>query len=118
VVGLTQAVAYPGVVKAWHYHKYQTDNFCVLSGMAKIGLYDDREDSPTRGETQSVVIGDDFPALVQIPPLVYHGQMCVGPSPSMLMNLPTLPYNYDEPDEMRRDPFDPEIPFDWLPKSR
>ncbi|MDI3281087.1 MAG: dTDP-4-dehydrorhamnose 3,5-epimerase family protein, partial [Bacillota bacterium] len=42
--------AYPGVVKAWHYHKLQTDNFVVVKGMMKVVLYDDRPDSPTRGE--------------------------------------------------------------------
>ena len=30
--------AYPGVVKAWHYHKLQEDNFTCLHGMAKIGM--------------------------------------------------------------------------------
>ena len=25
--------AYPGVVKAWHYHKVQADNFAVVKGM-------------------------------------------------------------------------------------
>ena len=27
---------YPGVVKAWHYHKAQTDHFCVIKGMMKV----------------------------------------------------------------------------------
>src|SRR3990170_1354878 len=29
---------YPGVVKAWHYHKGQTDHFCVVKGMMKEAL--------------------------------------------------------------------------------
>lgn len=29
--------AYPGVVKGWHYHKKQTDNFAVIKGMMKSG---------------------------------------------------------------------------------
>ena len=28
--------AYPGVVKAWHYHKKQTDNFTCIHGMMKV----------------------------------------------------------------------------------
>lgn len=39
--------AYPGVVKAWHYHKLQVDNFAVIYGMMKVVLYDDRPESPT-----------------------------------------------------------------------
>jgi len=109
---------YPGIVKAWHAHAKQTDNFFVVKGNAKIGLYDDREGSPTRGEKQSIVIGEQNPVLVQIPPLVWHGQMAVGPETSYLINVPTEVYNPKEPDEMRRDPFDPAIGFDWLPKSR
>ncbi len=38
---------YPSVVKAWHYHKKQTDHFYVAKGTVKIALYDKREDSPT-----------------------------------------------------------------------
>ena len=39
--------AYPGVVKAWHYHKKQTDNFTCIHGMMKVVLYDARKESPT-----------------------------------------------------------------------
>jgi dTDP-4-dehydrorhamnose 3,5-epimerase len=111
------SACYPGVVKAWHAHRLQTDNFCVVRGNAKIGLYDDRPDSRTRGETMSIVIGDLNPVRVQIPPLVWHGQMCVGTETSILVNVPTEPYNAAEPDELRRDAFDPEIRFRWLPQS-
>ena len=30
--------AYPGVVKAWHYHKLQTDHFVCVRGMMKVVL--------------------------------------------------------------------------------
>ena len=36
--------AYPEVVKAWHMHKKQTDNFTCIHGMMKVALYDARED--------------------------------------------------------------------------
>jgi hypothetical protein len=32
--------AYPGVVKGWHLHKKQTDNFTCIHGMMKVALYD------------------------------------------------------------------------------
>ena len=31
-------VAYPEVVKGWHYHKKQTDHFCCVKGMLKVVL--------------------------------------------------------------------------------
>ena len=36
---------YPGVVKGWHYHRKQTDHFVCVHGMAKVVLYDGREDT-------------------------------------------------------------------------
>lgn len=108
------SACFPGIVKAWHCHEKQWDNFCVVRGNAKIGLYDDREDSPTRGQTMSLVIGELNPVLVQIPPLVWHGMMAVGGEIALLLNIPTEHYDHDNPDELRRPPFDPDIPFQWI----
>jgi dTDP-4-dehydrorhamnose 3,5-epimerase len=106
--------AFAGVVKAWHAHRGQTDNMCCVAGNVRMGLYDDREDSPTRGETQSIVMGGLKPLLIQIPPLVWHGYVALGGQPATVLNTPTALYNYTEPDELRRAPFDPEIPFEWV----
>ena len=38
---------YPGVVKAWHLHKEQSDNVACVQGMIKLVLYDPRKQSPT-----------------------------------------------------------------------
>ena len=62
--------AYPGVVKAWHYHKLQYDNFAVVKGMMKLVLYDSRENSPTKGEINEFFVGEYNPILVQIPPMI------------------------------------------------
>jgi dTDP-4-dehydrorhamnose 3,5-epimerase len=53
--------AYPGVVKGWHYHKKEMDNFAVVKGMIKIVLYDRRENSPTRGEVNEFFLGEHNP---------------------------------------------------------
>jgi len=110
--------AYPGVVKAWHYHKKQTDHFCVVKGMMKVVLYDDREGSPTRGEVNEFFLGEDNPMLVAIPPGVHHGMKGIGTEQAYLLNCPTEPYNPAEPDEYRIDPFQNEIPYDWALKNR
>ena len=111
------SACFPGVVKAWHCHRKQWDNFCVISGNAKIGLYDDRPESPTYGEVEALVIGELNPVLVQIPPMVWHGMAALGGQMAILLNIPTEHYEYDEPDELRRPPFDPEIPFEWFTKG-
>jgi len=108
---------YGGVVKAWHYHKKQTDTFVVPHGMVKVALYDDREDSPTRGEVNEFFLGERNPILLQIPAGVYHGFKGVTPGESLVLNFPTEVYNRAEPDEFRIDPHDNDIPYDWARKD-
>jgi dTDP-4-dehydrorhamnose 3,5-epimerase len=108
---------YPGVVKAWHMHEKQTDNVVCLQGMLKLVLYDGRRGSKTFGELEQYYIGVHNPLLVQIPAGVYHGWMCVSPEEALVVNLPTLPYNHEEPDEQRLDPNSSDIPYDWTRKD-
>jgi len=105
--------AYPGVVKGWHYHKKQTDHFAVVSGMAKVVLYDDREGSSTRGWVNEFFLGHLNPTLVIIPPLVIHGIKGIGIELAILLNIPDQLYNYAEPDEFRIDPHGGLVPYDW-----
>ncbi|TET37483.1 MAG: dTDP-4-dehydrorhamnose 3,5-epimerase [Planctomycetota bacterium] len=103
----------PGVIKAWHHHKHQTDNFCPLNGKTQVGLYDAREDSPTCGTSMSLEVDPAAqPILIQIPPGVLHGMTPLEDSEVMLLNIPTNTYNYDSPDEFR-EPFDKFPDFEW-----
>lgn len=103
--------AWPGVIKAWHIHQRMTVNNAVMTGHAKLVLYDLREDSPTRGELQEVFFGEDNYCLVQIPPGVANGYKVYGEKMAIMANCATIPH---EPDEMRRLPYDTdEIPYDW-----
>jgi len=108
---------YPGVVKAWHMHKTQTDHMAAVSGMFRLALFDAREDSPTRGTLQEVYMGDHNPVLVVIPPGVYHGWMCVSEHEGMVVNLPDRLYNYTNPDEFRLPHDTPDIPYSWQRRS-
>lgn len=105
--------AYPGVVKGWHYHKKQTDNFVVVHGMMKVVLYDARKDSPTFGEINEFFMGVHNPILLQIPPYVYHGFKTISETEAICINTPTEMYVYKEPDEFRVTPRSKEIPYDW-----
>jgi dTDP-4-dehydrorhamnose 3,5-epimerase len=112
------STTYPNVVKAWHYHKNQLDNFACVQGMVKLVLYDSRENSPTRGEINEFYVGVHNPILVQVPKLVYHGWMCVSTEEAIVINCTTEVYNYKDPDEYRVDPHDGTIPYDWQRKDR
>lgn len=105
--------AWPGVVKAWHYHKKQDDHFTCIAGKMRLGLYDARKRSPTYGEVNEFVISLDDPMLVRIPKGVYHGFKCVSDCEAIVINTPTRAYDYKNPDEYRLDAFDNEIPYDW-----
>lgn len=110
------SISYPGVIRAWHYHKKQTDYFCCIKGMIKVPLYDGREGSATHGEINEFFIGEHNLAVVKIPIGVMHGFKVVGSEPAYLLNFPTEPYRRDDPDEYRV-PYDsPEIPYDWAIK--
>ena len=110
--------AYPGVVKAWHRHKVQTDYFTCIQGMMKLVLYDDREDSATKGEVNEFHLGVHRPELVVIPPGVLHGFKCVGETEAVVVNCPTEVYNADAPDEYRIDAHAEDVPYDWARKDR
>ena len=104
---------YPGVVRAWHYHEKQDDFFVVVKGMIKVGLYDMREGSPTRGEVSEYYLGDNNNIVLKIPVGVAHGYKTIGVEPSLLVNFPSEVYDREEPDEHRL-PWDTDqIPFDW-----
>ena len=110
------SATYPGVVKAWHYHKQQVDNFACVAGMVKLVLVDTRPDSPTNGAINEFFIGSLNPTLVQVPNLVYHGWKCISTDPSMVVNVTTEPYHYAQPDEYRLEPHD-SLPYDWTRKD-
>jgi len=103
-------------VKAWHYHKEQVDNFTCVAGMVKLVLVDTREDSPTKGAVDEFFLGTQNPLLVQVPNLVYHGWKCVSTEMSLVVNVPSDPYDRDSPDEYRLEPHG-TLPYDWTRKD-
>jgi len=110
--------AYPGVVKAWHYHKKQTDNFACVYGMMKVVLYDARDASPTRGEVNEFFMGVWNPIRLRIPRGVYHGFKCISTCEAIIINTPTEVYDREEPDEFRLPAHADEVPYDWARQDR
>ena|SRR3989339_2059441 len=104
---------YPGVVKAWHYHKIQTDTFICVHGMIKVVLCDTRPKSSTKGEVNEIFMGVHNLILLQIPPDVYHGFKCISTEEAMVLNVPTEIYNNKKPDEYRLPAHSKKIPYNW-----
>lgn len=109
---------YPGIIKAFHWHKMQDDLWYVASGMVRVVLYDRRENSPTYGVTQEIFAGDENPVLVLIPAGVAHGYQVLGSKPALLLYHTTRSYDPTCPDEERIDWDDPQIGFSWAVKFR
>jgi len=104
---------YPGVVKGWHYHKIQVDHFVCIHGMAKVVLYDAREGSPTHGEVNEFFMGRLNSIMLTIPKGVFHGFKGISEQMTLIVNVPTELYNYEQPDEYRLPAHTKEIPYDW-----
>ncbi|MBM4370032.1 MAG: dTDP-4-dehydrorhamnose 3,5-epimerase family protein [Deltaproteobacteria bacterium] len=103
----------PGVVKAWHHHRKQTDHFYVMKGCVKIGLHDGRDGSPTRGVLNELYLGEHCPGLLKIPPGVWHGWMCTSPEEAYILNVVSEMYDRASPDEFRAPPHGGPVPYDW-----
>ena len=112
------SMSYPGVVRAWHRHRRgQIDHFVCPSGRIRVGVYDDREDSPTRGEVDEFVIGEHAQRVVRIPGACWHGFEVLGDERALLVNMPTKLYDYEDPDEERLPPDTDRIPMEWGERS-
>lgn len=107
---------YPNVVKGWHLHEKATLNYAVIQGLIKLVLYDDRENSATKGELMEIYLGDQNYCLVQIPSGVWNGFKCVGEHMAIVADLIDLPH--DEDIMRRMDPHHCFIKYNWKLEDR
>ncbi len=102
---------YPGVIKGWHLHKKMILNYAVPAGNIKFVLYDDRENSPTKGSLQEIFMGQDNYVLVTVPPLIWNGFKGIGDVTAIVANCASIPHDPNE--IVRIDPSDKKITYDW-----
>jgi dTDP-4-dehydrorhamnose 3,5-epimerase len=107
----------PGRVRAWGLHQASTDRLFVVSGLVKIVIFDGRNGSPTHGRINEFTISERNPALVVIPPDLYHGWKNISTDEAIIINMPTNMYNYEAPDALDM-PWDSElaervVPYRW-----
>jgi dTDP-4-dehydrorhamnose 3,5-epimerase len=79
--------------------------------MARIALYDARPDSPTHGVVNEFRFGSLRPALVTVPPRIWHGVQNVGDGVAVVLNLVDRAYDYEDPDHWRVPADSAEIPY-------
>lgn len=105
------STVYPGVIKGWHVHKEMTLNYAVVKGNIKLVLFDNRDDSPTKGEVQEIFIGDKNYCLVKIPPGIINGFKGIGTEEAIIANCAT--HSHTKEEIIRIDPFDKQVPYNW-----
>lgn len=115
---LSWSTSYPGVIKAFHYHEEQDDLWFFPSGNAQVVLYDLREHSSTKGETNVYYMGENNPIILLIPKGVAHGYRVLGEKSATVVYCTTKSYNPSRPDEKRIAWDDEEINFDWKTQNK
>jgi len=108
---VSTALSYPGTIKAFHYHRHQTDLWVPAVGMFQVALVDMRQNSPTFGLKNTMHVGSLRPWQVLIPPGVGHGYKVIGEGPGILVYVTNR--LYDPKDEGRVAYNDPAIHYDW-----
>ena len=101
------SLQYPGVIKAWHRHDRQTDFWICTFGHIKAGVW--REED---GQAWLMVMGQQRPGVLIIPPPLWHGAATAGPDRAGLLYYVTHAYDPAKPDEHRR-AFDSVEGFPW-----
>ena len=86
----------PGVVKGWKKHVKAVQNFAVPIGNIKVVLYDDREDSETKGVVQEILIGEDSYCLLHIPSGVWYSFGAEKDKFALITNCTDLPHDPQE----------------------
>jgi dTDP-4-dehydrorhamnose 3,5-epimerase len=108
---VSAALNYPGIIKAFHYHKFQTDYWVAAAGLLQVALVDLRNNSATYGKKNTIYVGALRPWQVLIPPGVAHGYKVIGEQPSVLVYITNR--TYDPKDEGRIPHNDSSIAYDW-----
>jgi dTDP-4-dehydrorhamnose 3,5-epimerase len=98
-------------IKAWHLHKDSTLNYACINGKVKLVLFDDRENSSTKGNYQELILSPENYFLVTIPPNIWNGFKGLGKPESIIANCLTLPH--DEKEMVRKEPFDKIFNYNW-----
>jgi dTDP-4-dehydrorhamnose 3,5-epimerase len=113
-----QVVLDPGRLSAWHAHERTTDRLMVIRGLMKVALYDGRQDSRTFGLVNVFRCGEQRPALIVVPPRVWHGVANIGEVSSAVINLVDRAYEYERPDHWRLPPDTDRIPYRFVRENR
>jgi dTDP-4-dehydrorhamnose 3,5-epimerase len=104
----------PGEISAWHVHRQTRDRLFVNHGAMRVVLFDARRGSSTYRGVNEFQFGSHRPALVLVPPGVWHGLQNMRERPSRVLNLVDRAYSYEDPDHWRLPRDSARIPYRFV----
>ncbi|MGF7008961.1 dTDP-4-dehydrorhamnose 3,5-epimerase family protein [Aminobacter sp. BE322] len=103
-----------GSIRAWVYHRRQSDRLAYTNGDIRVVLYDLRKGSPTYKKLNVLDVGAVNKVLLTIPPHVIHGVHNRGSTVASFINMPTNAYDPATPDKSRLRHDHPGIPYRFV----
>lgn len=100
----------PGGTTDWHRHMLQTDHLIGVGGNIRLALWDGREGSSTRDQSEFIRMGALRPVLVVVPPGVWHALRNESGEPAGYLNVTNQVYEHADPDNWRLSPGTAGVP--------
>lgn len=105
---INRSTQIPGSIKAWHLHLIQDEVWYVPDESRLLtGLWDVRENSPTKGATMRIPMGAGTRRMICIPHGIAHGSANLTTETSVIIYFMNNQFDIKNPDEHR-------IPWDSL----
>jgi dTDP-4-dehydrorhamnose 3,5-epimerase len=101
----------PGMAKGWVVHRRQDDRNFLARGRVKWVLYDDRADSPTYQRLAEVFLSEYNRGLLIVPHGVFHAVQNIGDEEALIIDMPSVPYDHENPDKYRLPLVNDIIPY-------
>jgi dTDP-4-dehydrorhamnose 3,5-epimerase len=99
-----------GGISSWHCHRVQRDVIVPVTGQLRLGLYDDRQESPSYRCFKLLNLSVSRPMAVRVPPRVWHAIKNPTTEPAAYMVVNDEPYRYENPDDWTLPPGSQAIP--------
>ena len=97
------------VIKGWKRHFEMTLNIVVPIGHIRFVLYDDRDNSKTKGFYQEVSLSRNNYQRLTVPPMIWFAFEGIAKESSLLLNLASIPHRKEEQENLSLD----EIGYKW-----
>jgi dTDP-4-dehydrorhamnose 3,5-epimerase len=106
------SIVNPLIIKGWKYHTKIYQNFCVPHGAIKFVVFDNRENSITKGVIQEIILDNHLNySLLSMPPELWYSFKCISKEASIISNIIDVPHTSDESKTMSI--INNEIPYEW-----